>query len=94
MDEHHSKHVYSEDLKPNDARFEPASPSPATTLPAKNGGPEQSERTMLDLINGCLRDEMARDERIVVFGEDVADATRDKVRCVQGRSRVRAASSR
>jgi 2-oxoisovalerate dehydrogenase E1 component len=59
------KHQYSEDLKPTDLRF---------AAEPQNSG---EERTMLDLINACLRDEMRRDERIVVFGEDVADATRD-----------------
>ena len=62
------KHVYSEDLKPTDAVFD--KPIEATA--------DDTERTMLDLINACLLDEMRRDERIVVFGEDVADATRDK----------------
>jgi 2-oxoisovalerate dehydrogenase E1 component len=62
------KHVYSEDLRPMDAVFE-AVPQPTA---------DDAERTMLDLINLCLKDEMRRDERVVVFGEDVADATRDK----------------
>jgi 2-oxoisovalerate dehydrogenase E1 component len=63
-----TKHVYSEDLNPQDVRF--------ATEPAVNADP--TERTMADLINRCLKDEMRRDERIVVFGEDVADASRDE----------------
>jgi 2-oxoisovalerate dehydrogenase E1 component len=62
------RHVYSEDLSPVDARF---ASEPVAIVDA-------SERTMADLINACLKDEMRRDERIVVFGEDVADATRDE----------------
>ncbi len=61
------RHQYSEDLKPTDARFDT---QPEATADA-------SERTMAELINHCLKDEMRRDQRVVVFGEDVADATRD-----------------
>ncbi len=61
------RHVYSEDLSPADSRF--------VTQPRPAPGDEQ-DRTMADLINTCLKDEMRRDPRIVVFGEDVADATR------------------
>jgi 2-oxoisovalerate dehydrogenase E1 component len=61
------RHQYSEDLKPTDARFDT---QPEATADA-------SERTMAELLNHCLKDEMKRDPRIVVFGEDVADATRD-----------------
>ncbi len=63
------RHVYSEDLRPTDAIFN------SSSAPATPGG---ADRTMLDGINACLRDEMRRDGRIVVFGEDVADATRDR----------------
>jgi 2-oxoisovalerate dehydrogenase E1 component len=62
------RHQYSEDLKPTDARFDTRPEATADT----------GERTMAELINLCLKDEMRRDERIVVFGEDVADATRDE----------------
>jgi 2-oxoisovalerate dehydrogenase E1 component len=62
------RHQYSEDLKPTDSRFDT---QPEATADA-------SERTMAELINHCLKDEMRRDERVVVFGEDVADATRDE----------------
>ena len=61
-------HVYSEDYDPTRSGLE--------TKPAQTADPQ--ERTMADLINACLRDEMRRDPRIVIFGEDVADCSREE----------------
>ncbi len=73
------RHVYSEDLDPTSEAFAtehaeaPGSAGGGTAGGAKGSGP----RTMADLINACLHDEMRRDPRIVVYGEDVADASRE-----------------
>ena len=62
-------YVYSPSVDPASSAFESA---PA---PAASGTPE----TMVSAINRTLKDEMARDARIVVFGEDVADASRVEI---------------
>jgi 2-oxoisovalerate dehydrogenase E1 component len=72
------KHVYSEDLDPTSSLFATEQvEAPGSAGGGKAGGEKGSApRTMADLINACLHDEMRRDERIVVYGEDVADASR------------------
>jgi 2-oxoisovalerate dehydrogenase E1 component len=65
-----TRHVYSEDLDPTSSVF--------ATEQKEKDAPDAKSRTMADLINACLHDEMRRDPRIVVFGEDVADASREE----------------
>jgi 2-oxoisovalerate dehydrogenase E1 component len=83
--------VYSPDLDPTSAQFEtqPAVAAPETAADGKRSA--APNKTMADLINTTLRDEMCRDERIVIFGEDVADCSREeylKQKLVKGKGGV------
>jgi 2-oxoisovalerate dehydrogenase E1 component len=59
-------HLYSEKVDPTSRQFE--------TEPHFRGDP----MTMVDLVNATLREEMRRNSGILVFGEDVADCSREK----------------
>lgn len=84
-------YIYSPDLDPTSAAFD-TQPAFALTEPAADGKrPPAQNKTMADLINTTLRDEMRHDERIVIFGEDVADCSREeyiKGKLVKGKGGV------
>jgi 2-oxoisovalerate dehydrogenase E1 component len=72
------KHVYSEDLDPTSSVFATEQAAAAGSGPGKSKSSQgAAPKTMADLINACLHDEMRRDPRIIVYGEDVADASRE-----------------
>jgi len=81
-----TQYIYSPYLDPTSPAFD--------TQPAPNAasdGKKPAAKTMADLINATLRDEMRRDERIVIFGEDVADCSRDqylKAKQIKGKGGV------
>ncbi|HKV51400.1 MAG TPA: dehydrogenase E1 component subunit alpha/beta [Gemmatimonadaceae bacterium] len=60
--------VYSPDVDPASEQFD------TEDDPKFSGDPT----TMVDLLNACMKDEMHRDGKILVFGEDVADVSRSQ----------------
>ena len=69
--------IYSPDIDPTSSTFE--------TQAQYHGAP----KTMVEMVAATLSDEMLRDERITVFGEDVADASREEnLKHVKGKGGV------
>jgi len=58
-------HLYSEKTDPTSADFD---------VPAR---PHGEPKTMADLINATLKEEMRHNDRMIVFGEDVADCSHE-----------------
>jgi 2-oxoisovalerate dehydrogenase E1 component len=74
--------VYSPDVDPTSDSF------------ASESQPSGNEKTMVEMVSATLMDEMGRDERIVIFGEDVADVSHDEaLEKVKGKGGVFKATS-
>jgi 2-oxoisovalerate dehydrogenase E1 component len=70
-------HVYSPEIDPTSSGFE--------SQPQFHG----AQKTMVEMVAATLNDEMHRDDRITIFGEDVADASReDHLKQVKGKGGV------
>jgi 2-oxoisovalerate dehydrogenase E1 component len=71
----YNRYVYSPNLDPTSSAF---ATRPHWEFETEGGHKAGAQKTMADLINATLRDEMKRDLRIVMFGEDVADCSREE----------------
>jgi 2-oxoisovalerate dehydrogenase E1 component len=72
-------HVYSPDVDPTSEQFD------TEDDPQFSG----NETTMVDLLNACMKDEMRRNPKMLIFGEDVADVSRSKYKTqVKGKGGV------
>lgn len=66
----YARHLYSEEVDPTSAAFD---------REAQAGDQATGAKTMIDLINITLKQEMAANPLILAFGEDVADASRPEI---------------
>ena len=61
-------YVYSPDVDPTSEQFD-------TEEDPQFAG---NETTMVDLLNACMKDEMRRNPKMLIFGQDVADVSREQ----------------